>query len=338
MFKVGQQFRQWKDRSRQSWTECAPRPLNTVIWYPTEDSGESQDLLIGEPVPVFVVQGIVRDRPLRESPSRFPVVVMSHGTGGSALHLGWLGRALASRGYIVLAVDHHGNTASEHYLPHGFLLWWERAKDLTAVLNCLIEDPIFGHRVDGSRVGAAGFSLGGYTAAEVAGARCSVDHLKAFSQAYDMAAVSGPREFPEIGGMWDELMAADEVFRQSVAEHTDSFKDPWVKAAFLMNPALGGAFSEQGFRELNVPVHILVAEEDKEVPPQTNGCRYADLIDGAELTCLEGPVGHYVFLPMPTAAGRQQLPHLCQDDPAVDRQAVHAKVSRMAGLFFDRHL
>ena len=44
---------------------------------------------------------------------QFPLIVLSHGTGGSAQIMGWLARALASHGYIVAAVNHPGNNALE---------------------------------------------------------------------------------------------------------------------------------------------------------------------------------------------------------------------------------
>ena len=82
----------------------------------------------------------------------------------------WLGHYLAARGYIVAAVNHHGNTAAEKQrAAQGFLLYWERAKDLTVVLDKLFADPFFGPRIDRDRIGAAGFSLGGYTVISVAG-------------------------------------------------------------------------------------------------------------------------------------------------------------------------
>jgi predicted dienelactone hydrolase len=54
------------------------------------------------------------------------------GSTGLGLGLMWLGNYLASHGYIVAAVNHHGNTAAEgRLLPQGFLLEWERPDDLT---------------------------------------------------------------------------------------------------------------------------------------------------------------------------------------------------------------
>ena len=45
--------------------------------------------------------------------SKRPLVLLSHGTGGSAVMLAWLGETLARAGYVVAAINHHGNTATE---------------------------------------------------------------------------------------------------------------------------------------------------------------------------------------------------------------------------------
>src|SRR2546421_277950 len=45
----------------------------------------------------------------------------------------------------------------------------ERARDLSSVIDSLLGDATFGARLDAGRIGAAGFSLGGYTMIEIAG-------------------------------------------------------------------------------------------------------------------------------------------------------------------------
>lgn len=309
-----------------------------MIWYPADDDAEERDVAFGAPEPLFVVRNVATDAPLRACPVPLPVVVMSHGTGGSALQLGWLGRALASRGYVVAAVDHHGNTSSEPYLPHGFLLWWERARDLSAVVDAMLADPTMGHRLDATRVGAAGFSLGGLTAVMTLGGRCSLDRVLALGRQHFDDAQRGPREFPDVDRHWAELMESDPAFRASVAAHARSFRDARVRAAFVMNPALGAAFEPEGLSHVDGPVHVVVAEGDVEAPPHLNGCRYADLIADSERTWVRGPAGHYVFLAEATVAGTMRLPSLCRDDPAVDRRALHEHVAALATSFFARHL
>ena len=65
--------------------------------------------------------------------------------------------ALAGAGFLAVAVDHHGNNFIDGYSPEGFVRWWERARDFSFVLDELCA------REDIGAVGAAGFSLGGYT-------------------------------------------------------------------------------------------------------------------------------------------------------------------------------
>lgn len=338
MYKVGQQFRRWKDASRQNWSKSDVRPLSSVIWYPADAAAAEDDFLIGAPEPLFLLRDVAREAPLAASPGVFPVVLLSHGTGGSAFQLGWLGRALAAQGCIAVAVNHHGNTSVEPYMPHGFLLWWERAKDLSTALDQLLADALFGDRVDVARVGVAGFSLGGHTALTAAGGRCSLEHFLASSRANGDAVPAGPREFPDVGKVWDELMATDPAFANSVAAHAHSYRDERIKAAFVMNPALCAAFDTGGLADIRVPVRIVVTEGDQEVPPLLNGSRYADRIATSELTWIHGSAGHYVFLAEPTLAGKKQLPQICVDEPSVDRRAIHGQVATLANSFFKQHL
>jgi predicted dienelactone hydrolase len=66
-------------------------------------------------------------------------------------------------------VNHTGNNAAEPYTAEGFSIWWERARDLSETISGILADAKFGDRIDPKRIGAAGFSLGGYTMIAVAG-------------------------------------------------------------------------------------------------------------------------------------------------------------------------
>src|SRR5262245_11811469 len=77
-----------------------------------------------------------------------PLVVVSHGTGGSGSDMKWLVEPLVAAGFRVVAVDHHGNNYVDGYEPEGFLYVWERPKDLSVVLDVLANEQ------PGGRVGA----------------------------------------------------------------------------------------------------------------------------------------------------------------------------------------
>ena len=50
---------------------------------------------------------------------RWPVILLSHGFGGTARIVGWFGIAMARDGYIVAAVDHPGNNAVDQMTVPG---------------------------------------------------------------------------------------------------------------------------------------------------------------------------------------------------------------------------
>ena len=155
MYQVGYRSGLLFDRARRDWDDAGPRPVFWSAWYPVD--GGVPAALPGQ----FFASGLVcGDAPLAEG-GPFPVILLSHGTGGAPEGLGWLAHALAGAGCIVIGPHHHGNTGREPYRAEGFLCWWERAPDLSFALRALAQDGPFAGQMDLGRVDAIGFSLGG---------------------------------------------------------------------------------------------------------------------------------------------------------------------------------
>ena len=174
-FEVGVATRHVLPPEPYDWRGAASHSLFEVVWYPAESPANAKPQLIPPVGPaMFRAAAAAPEAPMTASLGKFPLILLSHGTGGTAQSLAWFATALAARGYIVAAVNHPGNNAIEPHTVQGFMLWWLRANDLSAVLNDLLTDPEFGPRIDRMRIGAAGFSLGGYTMFELAGARSSI--------------------------------------------------------------------------------------------------------------------------------------------------------------------
>lgn len=340
MYKVGKKTLQLEDADRPNWAESGCRPLITEVWYPASDDSHTEPFLFGSPEPRFQFDSIGEGAELKHQSEKFPLIVLSHGTGGSALGMGWLAQYLASHGYIAAAVNHHGNNAIEPYLAHGFYLGWERATDLTAVIDKLLSEvDQFRNKIDPNRIGTAGFSLGGYTSIMLAGGRCDLDQFDAFCVSDERDGIcDGPIEFPVGTVDIDALAENDQYFRESLQRHKQSYRDTRVKAAFAVAPALGMAFTEASLAEVNIPVRIIVTEIDNHVPPKTNAHRLAELIPGAILDVLVGQADHYVFLCEPTAAGKRLEPVICVDHPSVNRRKIHQIVAQKAVIFFNSEL
>jgi predicted dienelactone hydrolase len=312
------------------------RALLTSVWYPVIIGTSSSEHNIGPPgSPLFRLGEWTDDAPPVAGP--FPLIVLSHGTGGSAQMMAWLARALASRGYIVAAVNHPGNNALEEYTAEGFLIWWERARDLTTVIDMLIRDRQFGRVIDPSRIGAAGFSLGGYTVIEIAGGRTDPARFQRFCRSRNADGCVDPPEFPDLFARWAELEATSQAFRNAVSQSGRSYRDPRVRAVFAIAPALGPAFIPESLRRITTPVAIVAGSDDRIVPVGSNAQLLAKLTPRASFTLLPG-VGHYTFLATCTEHGRRARPQLCADGSGVDREEIHQLTADHAARFFDKTL
>lgn len=140
----------------------------------------------------------VADRALGDLPVRvhypvdaagpLPVVVFSHGLGGSRLGYGYLGKHWAEHGYVSIHPSHRENLpfgVAEVERPTVATLramkdaiddprnWEARPRDVAAILDSLsnLQIPALEGKLDPSRVAVAGHSYGAYTALLCAGAR-----------------------------------------------------------------------------------------------------------------------------------------------------------------------
>lgn len=344
IFKVGMLTRDFTDEHRRNWQGTAPRPLRAAIWYPADPTDIKEETIFGGPpdrevfAPVTVASGASVSNTRRQ----LPLVLLSHGTGGSAVQMMWLGFYLASRGYIVAAINHHGNTASEPQpAAPGFLLYWERARDLSVLLDKLLADPLFGPRIDRERIGAAGFSLGGYTVISIAGGQFSQRQFDSFCASPQRDFTCEPQpEFRDAPKLFAELQKTDPptpgsiVVQESLRHAGDSYRDRRIKRVFALAPALGSGFTKAGLGKINIPVFIVVGRADKVTPPPTNAENYARLIRRAKLTILPGEIGHYTFLAECNAHGRSIL-DICRDPASINRAQVHQQVAQLAFDFFE---
>jgi predicted dienelactone hydrolase len=339
---VGVTQKVFHPKAPRNWRGDAQRDLRCVVWYPAVDTAVETKQVVGPPgAPLFEAGMAATDAELSPSMKGWPLILLSHGTGGSATQLAWLGTALARAGFIAVAVDHPGNNANSPLTAEGFALWWERATDLSQVLDGILADDEFGKRIDQARIGAAGFSIGGYTVLELAGAQTDISELyNACRDNADMAGCMVPemRALPgDLKTPADILHAVRKTSGESLARSGDLFSDDRIGAVFAMAPALGFTQTEESLRAIRLPVEMVVGDNDRIAPAKENAAYVRSEIKGAKLTNLPH-VGHYTFLDTCTADGKQKLGQLCEDDKAVDRDAVHAQVAAMAVEFFRKAL
>jgi pimeloyl-ACP methyl ester carboxylesterase len=117
-----------------------------------------------------------------DSGTAVPLVVFSHGIGGSRRGYSYLGQHLAGNGIACLHVQHVGSDRDVWFgNPFGMIgrLWSaanerevvDRVRDLGFALDQLLEHTQFGQQLDRERIAAAGHSYGANTVMLVSGAR-----------------------------------------------------------------------------------------------------------------------------------------------------------------------
>ncbi|GAB3791047.1 alpha/beta hydrolase family protein [Dyella agri] len=309
--------------------------VRITVWYPAAAGVAETPLQIGPPGhPVFDAGRAAPDAPF--APGRHPVILLSHGFGGSARIMAWFGTALARAGDVVIAVDHPGTNARDPMTMTGGLLVWDRAVDLRVALDTARHDALIGPHIDAQHVGMAGFSMGGMAAMVSAGARVDIDHYIQFCRSHPTdATCTAQAEAP------DQTLAAREQALKApamaaLAKHAgDDYAIPGVRAVFVMAPGGIQALAPASLRTLVTPVSILLGDADTVAPPATNGRVVAALLPHATLKALPD-VGHYDFLADCTALGQQQEPP-CQPI-RVPQQRTHATAIAIAEAFFASHL
>ena len=308
------------------------RPLVRItVWYPAAESAVEKSLDLGPPgQPLFYVGSAAPDAPFADTRRR-PVILFSHGFGGTARMMAWFTTVMAQQGYIVIAVDHPGNNGLDKMTIPGGTMFWDRPGDLEAALEKVKADPEISAHMDLKRLGVAGFSAGGFTALAAAGARVDLKHFTDFCAAHPDDGVCKPQqEFPITV---DQAMAAlaEPELAAEVKHAGDDHSIRGVRAAFAIAPAIVQAFDPPSLTAMNTPVAIILGEADPVAPPHTNGGVAARAIPRAQLKSLPG-VGHYDFLSTCSPAARQAIP-LCQAI-AVPQPQSHVEALQMALSFF----
>jgi predicted dienelactone hydrolase len=313
--------------------------LDVTVWYPAPESAVETPQWIGPPsAPLLSKGSAAADAPLVAGPRKLPLIVLSHGTGGSADQMAWLGTALARAGFIVAAVNHPGNNGDEPYTAQGFVLWWERATDLSEVITGMLADEALGPRIDTDRIGAAGFSIGGYTVMELAGARTDLSVYYDECRAHTDLAWCHVPEMKAFGPPPTMLETARKTSGVSLARSGESYADDRIHAVFAISPAIEEVLTPESLKAIRMPIDVVVGNADPIAPARFNGDYLRAHVRGLRETVLPGGVAHYTFLDTCTAAGKEKLGVYCADEPGVDRDKVHEQVAGMAVGFFKREL
>src|SRR5262245_11034284 len=251
----------------------------------------------------------------------FGVIVVSHGGGGMALLHRDLAMALASHGYVVAAPTHprgKGNDIS------GVGVWVGRPKQVSRIIDAVMEDGALGSHIERDRIGVVGHSNGGFTALAVAGAPPSTSAVAAHCRQHPDDA-----RFCAFGG------AATRDATREVG-HVPELRDPRVRSIVLMAPN-AAPFTDDALAKVTVPVLVYAAEKDDLTRVPYHAERLARALPQAECVLVKG-AGHFSFIASFPTALKILAGEGARDPNGFDRDAFHEVMNREIVGFFNRTL
>jgi predicted dienelactone hydrolase len=261
-----------------------------LVLYPTESaSGPTQ---LGP-----YTFDISPDAPI--APGRFPLVVMSHGGGGSHLLYRSFCTHLARNGYVVAMPMHPGDNRDDKSLEGTHQNLVNRPRHISLTIDAVCHDPRFSAAVDADRVAMIGHSMGGYTALAVAG-----------------------------GTPWSQE-----------AQRVDVTPDPRVRALVLLAPAAAFYMPEDSLRNVVIPILLLAGECDTVTPLWHAELVLDRVPDRAQVIYHVIPnAGHFSFIsPFPAHMQNPNFPP-STDPEGFDRERFHGQLALDLLRFLDRTL
>lgn len=267
------------------------------------------------------------------APGAWPLVVISHGHGGSDLGHHDLASYLARHGFVVATFEQPGDNFHDQSGSATSRVLVGRAIEVRAVIDTVLSDARWKTLVDPARIGVAGFSAGGYTSLLVVGAKPRFDLFIGYCHRHpDDIETCGPAKklTPEAA----EAYLAD--IQHDIGRWGDT-ADPRVKAAFVMAP-LSLVFDKAGAGAIDRPVDLWYGQNDHVLLPSENALHLEPIVPALAHVNEVPKADHWVFLAPCSTALAKEAGEICKDPPGVDRAKVHERINADAAAFFRRTL
>lgn len=310
--------------------KAGKRDLKVSLWYPATDTKPMET--VGENPAFNGMQAMPNAAPDGQT---HPLVVLSHGYGGSWRNLNWLAAELVGQGYIVAAPDHPGTTTFNRDKAQAAQLW-ERPYDLSRVIDAVTEDSTLAGKVEPKRIAAIGHSLGGWSVVALAGAQFDPARF-----AKDCKDNVNPRTC----GLGDELITPQ---GEVATEKLKTMKaDPRIGAIVSLDLGMARGFTPESLNAISVLALIFGAGVDiGDLPakmesgyvaanmPKQNA-QYVEIVDAM----------HFSFMQTCKAGAAEMIEAetpgdgiVCKDGGERSREAIHREVADMIIAFLAKSI
>ncbi|WP_322013700.1 alpha/beta hydrolase family protein [Paraburkholderia sp. J12] len=282
--------------------------LKAMVWTPCAEP--AQDV----PVASTILKGR-RDCPTVGE--KLPLIVISHGNGGSYLGHHDLAEVLADAGFVVVALNHPGDTYSDMRHAGEYSGFVERPEDVKRLIDYMLSASPDAGRIDAQRIGFFGFSRGGYTGLVLAGGEPDFPH----------ADVTCPDPAAPI---CIQLARGD-------LPSTPMTHDPRIKAFVIADP-LNVFPSADDLKNVKAPIQLWASEFGGDGVQPRNAPALANALAQKPEFHLVRNAAHFAFLAPCSDAMKKDEPEICVDANGFDRVAFHQQLDAAVRAFFEANL
>lgn len=257
----------------------------------------------------LVVDGV---RNCQVSGVGLPLVVFSHGAGGSFLGHHDTAAALADGGFVVAAISHPGDNFRDLSRKSQLSVFATRPVDMRRLVDYMLGAWGDHSRLNADQVGIFGFSRGGYTALAAIGATPNFTVRKDLCPPHSEAPLCA------------------EISRNAMPPLPE--RDPRIKAAVVVD--LLNFFDAKGLKQVSMPVQLWASNYGGDgVTPASVAAVRRDLTSPPDWH-VAANAAHFAFLAPCSPAMASELPEICRDGPGFDRPAFHAAFNAQVLAFF----
>jgi predicted dienelactone hydrolase len=289
----------------------AGAPLEVGVWYPSNAHAAPQPLGLFEQN--VANGGAVAGRDL-------PLIVMSHGTGGSFEGHYDTALALAEAGFVVAAITHRG----DNYRDQTQVSRLEnRPRQIKVLIDYMLASWQHHDVIDPSRVGMFGFSAGGFTTLVAIGGTPDMRTVAPYCAAH-------PDE-------WSCRMLREHKVNLSAnisMAAPNWVHDPRIVAAVIASPAVGYAFSAEALSAVTVPIQLWRGDSDEILPQPSYAQAVYDRLPVKPEYHVVPNAGHFAFLAPCSPALAARVLEICHDPEGFDRTAFHREFNPAVVAFF----
>jgi predicted dienelactone hydrolase len=317
--------------------EDAVRPLEVTVWYPALNPNNLPEEVTyyWASSPQRPIQGghALLDAIPNTEGGPYPLAIFSHGLWSYRFTAVYLTEHLASYGFVVMALDHFGDTMGNVNNPEANDFHILRPRDISRIIDAAEEltakDDVWQGVIDVGHVAVLGHSFGGYTTLAAAGARI---HFGEFDELFCQDPEFVSRDF----GMCALLPMQDHLTQVAGLDGTPdglwpSFGDARVNAIVPLAPGSVVLFGQTGLQEVTVPALFMVGSMDA-LPPEYYANWAYEHVNSEQKTLitLEG-AEHAVFMNGCDAV-TWQAKEFCTD-PVWDMDRAHKLINHFTTAF-----